>query len=477
MPSRASSSRAASRSAAVGAVLGSWAGHAGSPPVASWARVEGRVQGCGWVDDQARTGRGRRPAAPGRRRPGRSGGAARRGCAGGRCPVDLMAAGRVGHDDERPGRLADVEAVPGGQPSACEDGPVGDPAAVVDRGHPVDERSACAADRAAAAAAGSGRRADGRRHRRPARAGGDGGTTSGATRSHGDHHRTRHRCGPARGRSACAGTCEHGSDVAGMPRIVCPRGDLNPHARIRALAPQASASAIPPLGPALSQAHSRADLVRPSMPTGDAASGRKSRVTEHERTRARGRGRRALPRPDPDRHHQHRRHATPRAGERAAAEYVAGEARRGRHRGPRSSSRAPGRASVVARHPGRRPQPRARCWCTATSTWCRPTPTEWSVHPFSGEIQRRLPLGPRRGRHEGLRRDGARRGARLAARRACVPPRDLVLAFLADEEAGGDYGAHWLVDNHARPVRGLHRGDRRGRRLLLHRRATTCGST
>jgi acetylornithine deacetylase/succinyl-diaminopimelate desuccinylase-like protein len=28
------------------------------------------------------------------------------------------------------------------------------------------------------------------------------------------------------------------------------------------------------------------------------------------------------------------------------------------------------------------------------------------------------------------------------------PPRDLVLAFLADEEAGGVYGAQWLVDQH-----------------------------
>ncbi len=28
------------------------------------------------------------------------------------------------------------------------------------------------------------------------------------------------------------------------------------------------------------------------------------------------------------------------------------------------------------------------------------------------------------------------------------PPRDVVLAFLADEEAGGTYGASWLVDNH-----------------------------
>ena len=28
------------------------------------------------------------------------------------------------------------------------------------------------------------------------------------------------------------------------------------------------------------------------------------------------------------------------------------------------------------------------------------------------------------------------------------PPRDVVLAFLADEEAGGSYGARYLVDNH-----------------------------
>jgi len=28
------------------------------------------------------------------------------------------------------------------------------------------------------------------------------------------------------------------------------------------------------------------------------------------------------------------------------------------------------------------------------------------------------------------------------------PPRDVVLSFLADEEAGGKFGAHWMVDNH-----------------------------
>src|SRR5262249_59384880 len=29
------------------------------------------------------------------------------------------------------------------------------------------------------------------------------------------------------------------------------------------------------------------------------------------------------------------------------------------------------------------------------------------------------------------------------------PPRDVVLAFLADEEAGGNWGGRWLVENHA----------------------------
>src|SRR3954452_17405214 len=38
-------------------------------------------------------------------------------------------------------------------------------------------------------------------------------------------------------------------------------------------------------------------------------------------------------------------------------------------------------------------------------------------------------------------RDWCRQGRR--------PPRDVVLAFVADEEAGGVYGAHHLVDNHA----------------------------
>lgn len=37
--------------------------------------------------------------------------------------------------------------------------------------------------------------------------------------------------------------------------------------------------------------------------------------------------------------------------------------------------------------------------------------------------------------------------ARHFKRAGIVPPRDLVFAFVADEEHGGDYGAHWLVEH------------------------------
>jgi acetylornithine deacetylase/succinyl-diaminopimelate desuccinylase-like protein len=39
-----------------------------------------------------------------------------------------------------------------------------------------------------------------------------------------------------------------------------------------------------------------------------------------------------------------------------------------------------------------------------------------------------------------------------------VPPRDLVLAFLADEEAGGSLGAHYVVDRHADLLEGCTEG-------------------
>src|SRR5215475_8199455 len=73
--------------------------------------------------------------------------------------------------------------------------------------------------------------------------------------------------------------------------------------------------------------------------------------------------------------------------------------------------------------------------------------TEWSVDPFAGEVRDGYVWG--RGaidmKHMDVMtlsvvREWARTGRR--------PPRDIVLAFVADEEAGGVKGAHWLVDNH-----------------------------
>jgi acetylornithine deacetylase/succinyl-diaminopimelate desuccinylase-like protein len=73
-------------------------------------------------------------------------------------------------------------------------------------------------------------------------------------------------------------------------------------------------------------------------------------------------------------------------------------------------------------------------------------PSEWSVHPFSGTVQDGYVWG--RGAVD--MKDMVAMTiavARRFKRDGVVPPRDIVFAFLADEEAGGKYGAHWLVKN------------------------------
>jgi acetylornithine deacetylase/succinyl-diaminopimelate desuccinylase-like protein len=74
-------------------------------------------------------------------------------------------------------------------------------------------------------------------------------------------------------------------------------------------------------------------------------------------------------------------------------------------------------------------------------------PDEWTVDPFSGEVKDGYVWG--RGAIDmkdmdamvlALVRQWQRDGTR--------PPRDIVLAFVSDEEAGGRQGAHYLVDNH-----------------------------
>lgn len=72
---------------------------------------------------------------------------------------------------------------------------------------------------------------------------------------------------------------------------------------------------------------------------------------------------------------------------------------------------------------------------------------DWRIHPFSGEIEDGCVWGRGAVDMKGtlsmtlaLVRDWARRGVR--------PKRDLVLAFLADEEATGEYGAKLAVEQH-----------------------------
>src|SRR6202012_3071839 len=69
-------------------------------------------------------------------------------------------------------------------------------------------------------------------------------------------------------------------------------------------------------------------------------------------------------------------------------------------------------------------------------------PTEWSGHPFSGAVKDGFVWG--RGAVDLEDKVGLRIvGARQLKRAGTVPPRDLVFAFVADEEHGGTYGAQW----------------------------------
>jgi acetylornithine deacetylase/succinyl-diaminopimelate desuccinylase-like protein len=72
--------------------------------------------------------------------------------------------------------------------------------------------------------------------------------------------------------------------------------------------------------------------------------------------------------------------------------------------------------------------------------------SEWSVHPFSGAVQDGYVWG--RGAVDMKGMVGMTLAlARHYKQHNIVPPRDLVFAFVADEEAGGQFGAQWLVDN------------------------------
>ena len=72
---------------------------------------------------------------------------------------------------------------------------------------------------------------------------------------------------------------------------------------------------------------------------------------------------------------------------------------------------------------------------------------DWTHHPFSGEIADGCIWG--RGAIDMKNMDAMVLAVlRQRLREGRRPPRDIVLAFTADEEAGGSWGAQWLVDRH-----------------------------
>jgi acetylornithine deacetylase/succinyl-diaminopimelate desuccinylase-like protein len=74
-------------------------------------------------------------------------------------------------------------------------------------------------------------------------------------------------------------------------------------------------------------------------------------------------------------------------------------------------------------------------------------PADWRVHPFSGENDDGCVWG--RGAVDMKDMDAMTLAVvRQRLREGRRPPRDVVLAFVADEEAGGTWGARWLVDQH-----------------------------
>jgi acetylornithine deacetylase/succinyl-diaminopimelate desuccinylase-like protein len=134
------------------------------------------------------------------------------------------------------------------------------------------------------------------------------------------------------------------------------------------------------------------------------------------------------------------------AGERAAAEWVAERlAEVGIE--PHLRESAPGRTSLVARVPGTGAS-RDALLVHGHLDVVPADPSEWSVPPFSGELRDGYLWG--RGAVDMKDFDAMVLAVvRAWQRTGYRPPRDVVLAFTADEEAGSAYGARFLVEQHA----------------------------
>ncbi len=106
---------------------------------------------------------------------------------------------------------------------------------------------------------------------------------------------------------------------------------------------------------------------------------------------------------------------------------------------------APGRGNLFARLPGAS-SGRGALLIHGHLDVVPAEAADWSVHPFSGAVNDGYVWG--RGAVDMKDMVGMMIAiARYFKRSGIVPPRDLVWAFVSDEENGGKWGSQWLVDN------------------------------
>jgi len=106
----------------------------------------------------------------------------------------------------------------------------------------------------------------------------------------------------------------------------------------------------------------------------------------------------------------------------------------------------PGRGNVFTRLPGPEGSERGALLIHVHLDVVPAAAEDWSVHPFSGAVRDGYVWG--RGAVDMKDMGGMVLAlARELKRDGVVPPRELVFAFLADEEAGGTWGSQWLVEH------------------------------
>ncbi|MEV1044283.1 M20/M25/M40 family metallo-hydrolase [Streptomyces sp. NPDC049916] len=141
--------------------------------------------------------------------------------------------------------------------------------------------------------------------------------------------------------------------------------------------------------------------------------------------------------------------------ERPAAEYVAERLADAGLR-PDLLERTPGRTNVVARIPGTDPTADALLLHGHLDV-VPAEPADWTVHPFSGEVRDGVVWG--RGAVDMKNMDAMILAVvRGWAREGFRPPRDIVIAYTADEEDSAADGSGFLADQHAELFEGCTEG-------------------